>query len=455
MGSVLFTLSLVTMAVLHITSDMGQDEPLLRKLRTKPEAHGHKNQNEVDRRLVRETQEGRIKNQPQPVLKDEEENTTEGDDTGGDDTAGDDTEGDDTAGDDEAGDDEKEEKEAPQQRERFLQDPLKSGQIQPIRWKNDHTMVSVDALRIGLPPELRRELRAMMERSGVVDAARYRLFSDPLAPEAITLQNLPHRRGTGSSLFQVHRPGMYDMSDNTWFDPGNEATHEEELAALGRGNFDVVLDALGKFYGKTHLTVYGMGIFALSKCDAGAGIHRDAPGSGVINVLIAVELADGADPELIVASDDESRIGEMKYEYDVGLVIGGDVPHGTIEVDYREKKGVLRMVASVYIAEVTDDNIEDLMDESSSLFPLQGDVRWLEAQRGRHWGGGKNMAHDTGRKAFEYHDQDQEYCAEKASIGWCEDGTQAYDMFNECPKACNVYDPKFDIKSESVHSALK
>mmetsp|Transcript_19416 Transcript_19416/g.44226 ORF Transcript_19416/g.44226 Transcript_19416/m.44226 type:complete len:808 (-) Transcript_19416:260-2683(-) len=343
---------------------------------------------------------------------------------------------------------EEEEMHVSRQREKFLQNPLKPGQIQPIRWKNDRTMVSVDALRIGLPPELRKELRAFMESTGVVDAARDHLFSNPLESESITIRNLPHPDGKGSSLFQVHRPGMYHMSDNTWFDPGNEVTHEKELAALGRGHFDVILDALGNFYGKKSLTVYGVGIFALTQCNVGAGLHRDADGVGVYNILIAVELVDGADPELIVATDDESRIGELKYEYDVGVVIGGDILHGTIECDYRHKKGI-RMVASVYVAEVTDDNVEELMNESSSLFPLQHDVKWINAQRGRHWGNGKTIVNDTGREAFEYYDQDPEFCSQKAKMGWCLSGTQAYDMFEKCPKTCNIYDPKFDSKSNS------
>jgi len=337
--------------------------------------------------------------------------------------------------------------------ERFLQTPLKQDQIQPIRWENDRKMVSEHALRIGLPPELRKELKKFMEDYGIIDAARHYLFSEPLEANSDTFRELEHR-SKKSNLFQIHRPGMYDMSDNTWFDPGNEATHEEELAALRRGNFDLVLDAIGNFYGLKSLTVYGIGIFALSQCNVGAPLHRDGEGTDVINVLVAIELVDGADPELII-SDENGRFGEFKYEHDVGLVIGGDVLHGTIAHNYRESQG-MRLVASIYIADVTDRNVEAIMDENSSMFPLEGDIRWMNAQRGRHWGSGNTLANDKGRDSFEYDDSDNDYCQQKARNGWCTNSKYAREMFWKCPKSCNVYDPKFDLsgKNPDIASVL-
>jgi len=326
--------------------------------------------------------------------------------------------------------------------ERFARTPLAQGQIQPIRFESDQKMVSEHALRIGLPPELRVELKKFMEDYGIADAARRHLFSKPLDPESMTFQRLPHANSNMSSLFHIHRPGMYDMSDNTWFDPGNEVTHEEELAALGRGNFDAVLDALGKYYGLGNLTVYGMGIFALSMCAAGAPLHKDGEGTNLLNVLIGVELVDGADPEFVI-SDESGRLGEFKYEYDTGLVIGGDVLHGTISHDHRKSQG-MRLVASVYIAEITDKNIGVIMDESSSLFPVEGDIRWMDAQRGRHWGNGNSLANDRGRDYFKYEDVDSD-CKRLAEEGLCTNHEHASNMFALCPESCNVYDPRFNL----------
>jgi len=51
-------------------------------------------------------------------------------------------------------------------------------------------MVSEHALRIGLLPELRAELKKFMKDYGIVDAARRHLFSEPLYPESMTSQRL-------------------------------------------------------------------------------------------------------------------------------------------------------------------------------------------------------------------------------------------------------------------------
>ena len=100
-------------------------------------------------------------------------------------------------------------------------------------------MVYKHALQIGLLPDLRVELKKFTKDYGIADAARRHLFSKPLDPESITFQRLQHADGDALNLFHIYRPGMYDMSDNTWFDLGNEVTDEEELVALNQGNFDV------------------------------------------------------------------------------------------------------------------------------------------------------------------------------------------------------------------------
>jgi len=144
---------------------------------------------------------------------------------------------------------------------------------------------------------------------------------EPLDPESMTFQCLQHADGDASNLFHIHHPGMYDMSDNTWFNPGNKVTNEEELMALGQGNFDAVLDALGKYYILGNLTVYSMGIFTFFMCGARAPLHKDGEDTHLLNALIGVDLVDGADPEFII-SNESRRLGELKYEYDTVLVIG-------------------------------------------------------------------------------------------------------------------------------------
>jgi len=104
---------------------------------------------------------------------------------------------------------------------------------------------------------------------------------------------------------------MYNMFENTWFEPGNEMAHKEELVALGQGSFDVVLDNLGKYYGPGNLTVYGMGIFALHMYTARALLRKDGEGPHLLNVLIGVDLVNGTDQEFVI-SNESGRLGEFK-----------------------------------------------------------------------------------------------------------------------------------------------
>ena len=134
-----------------------------------------------------------------------------------------------------------------------------------------------------------------------------------------------------------------------WISPANEKTHEEYLKVLARGNFDLVLQAIGKYLGLESLAVYHLTFIGVSHSEKGF-IHRDThhTGASVYNVIIPLLLEDDALPELAMQDwDDESRYGTLKYQVGTAAMMGDDAMHGTQACDYREKKG-MRLAATVY-----------------------------------------------------------------------------------------------------------
>lgn len=133
-----------------------------------------------------------------------------------------------------------------------------------------------------------------------------------------------------------------------WISPANEKTHEEYLKVLGRGNFDLVLQSIGKYLGLESLAVYHLTFIGVSYSEKGF-IHRDThhTGASVYNVIIPLLLEDYALPELELQDWDESRHGTFKYQVGTAAMMGDDAMHGTQACDYREKKG-MRLAATVY-----------------------------------------------------------------------------------------------------------
>ena len=57
--------------------------------------------------------------------------------------------------------------------------------------------------------------------------------------------------------------------------------------------------------------------------------------------------------------------------------------HGTSACDYRNNKE-MRMVASVYVADVNDENIENVMNHYTQAYPPR-DINLLQSWKARHW----------------------------------------------------------------------
>ena len=312
--------------------------------------------------------------------------------------------------------------------------PLQPGQVEPVRWRRDNKAVCPYTLAVGLPPSLRETLLQFAEKRGLVDLFRKALYENPVEPEGLKIL---FNEDKDQGKWCIMRPQSYWNSNMHWIDAADEAAYEEGLAILAKGGFDTVLNAVGNYFDLDSLMIHTFRFMAVSQCSEGH-IHEDTSESGgkYFNVLIPLINADDADDELLAVDDeDEELIGTLKYEYDVGFLLGDDCFHATRPADYRAQKG-MRLTANIYFADVTEDNVEVVMgDDPMSIFPLPGHYEWFLTQRGRHWGGGNSLVNDSGRRPFVVEDEYDE-CKEWAEDGYCE--SDPFDTRLVCAKSCKL-----------------
>jgi hypothetical protein len=119
--------------------------------------------------------------------------------------------------------------------------------------------------------------------------------------------------------------------------------------------------------------------------------------------------------------EEDFVVGPVNLRPNVGLLVSGDTTHATTDFDFRGKRQ-LRVNMSVYIADLKDDKVADIVaQDGTAYFPPKGDREWIKTQKGRHWSkdGKKSMSHDTGRLPFTLKDE-YEQCPLWAQEGKCE-----------------------------------
>lgn len=320
----------------------------------------------------------------------------------------------------------------------FLTPPLKSGQAELLRWDDDHSIVQPYAARVGLPEKLLPTLIDYVDRMGLLDIMKNMLYDDPLPPDGdkwFTFQS-PYEEGPVKRNFtwNVERPAKKWKSDMHWFNVADELAHEDSLRALAKGGFDEVLNAIGEQFNLDSLHVDSMGFVAVTNCERGF-IHTDweEVDGRAFNFLIGIQSPAEAGPELVIESD---RKGEVYYESNAGVLVGDGTRHGTRECDHRESRGV-RITASIYLADLTEDNLKVAAGDTTSIFPPTGDEEWIWAQRGRHWSkdGKRSLVNDLGRKEINVED-DFKDCERRTKNGQCKGNTEER---SGCLKTCKVY----------------
>lgn len=313
---------------------------------------------------------------------------------------------------------------------------LKPGEIEPIRWRDDLSPVDGsdgESFVVGFPPELHEEFKKYVANSGMMKIAHQILYKErPLEQGDQRIYTLDD-----GEKWTAMVQGSWD-TDMVWLDPGDEACFESLLGILRRGNFDKVLEQVGKTFDLDGLMIQGVGAIFLTEYTKTENMHVDIPGSrgSFYNIIVPVHIPLD-DVAIFKLSDKEDDFqGKLKLDPNVGVVLGGESRHGTGECNYRERED-FRLSFAVYVADVNEDNLEMIASDSTSLWPTGGDTFFIESQKGRLWtrDGSRSLKNDKGRMPFDI----QDYLPECATMDKNLCMTDVQGMRLECPKTCELY----------------
>jgi len=260
----------------------------------------------------------------------------------------------------------------------------------PIRWAHDPApeVVTPWAFRVGLHSRVREVLLEYCNRMGITDILRH-----------VTVEGNGLEAGMETHMdvqgddWYLQRPEARWRSNLHWFSPGAGPAHEHYLQALSVAGFDEIVQGIGAYLGMEGLVAFHVTFIGVSFSTRGYLHHDVVETNGrVYNVIIPLILANETGPELDLCGwkpdlpeDDEynQRVGRYRYEYDVASMMGDGAIHATSACDYRNTKE-MRMAATVYIADVNDDNIEMVMNHYTQAYPPK-DIELLRSWKGRHW----------------------------------------------------------------------
>eukprot|EP00804_Cyclotella_cryptica_P007110 CCRYP_014535-RC/>CCRYP_014535-RC protein AED:0.02 eAED:0.02 QI:419/1/1/1/0.5/0.2/5/2947/346 len=280
------------------------------------------------------------------------------------------------------------------------------GKLSPITWQEDGSYVAPNAYRILLPSELTIAIKAFCDRIGLTDLARNFIMSQEnnIEPDGYRLFDL------GGITWFAQRPASTWSSDMHWvsncyllhvvsqlgvdcitssltkdvskISPANERGHEEYLSLLRENGFLSVLNSIGHQLDLDGLAAYHLTFIVVSHCEMGF-VHHDTTETGnkVFNVIIPLESVPNSPPELIISDSRDDSVGRLKYEDNIGVLIGDDVHHATSECDYRDYPGTMRLAATIYVPYINEENAETIaLTTLTQAFPPP-DKNWVFAQR--------------------------------------------------------------------------
>lgn len=271
-----------------------------------------------------------------------------------------------------------------------LEGNLQPAQIVPLRWAGNPTeAVDEYAHQVGLPEELTKSLLDYCNDMGITDTFKQLLVGNNNNNDGKPLQpgrskNVSFKSGWNKYNWYIQRPDSDWASNMHWISPSDKKSHNDYLKALSRGGFDQVLDAIGKTFGLEGLVAYQVTFIGVSHCELSHDHmdFEDTGGSG-FNVIIPLILADSYDePELDIHND--LVAGSYKYQLGVASMVGDDCHHATSPIDYRPQKE-MRMAATIYVADVDEDNVAQIMRDYTQKYPPKGDYDFLLSMAGSHW----------------------------------------------------------------------
>ncbi len=255
-----------------------------------------------------------------------------------------------------------------------------------------------------------------------------------------------------------------------WLNPATELSFEYYLSYLRRGNLDSILSAIGQQFQPTiqSLMMVGMEVTFLSYFDHDPEYHQiyqDLPSvaGSVYAINIPLHIPDVGGASTYIG---DREFGEpISHHYNRGVIRGSDTSHGTAECDYRPTEDV-RISLTLYVADLNDDNVADIVQENTALWPTEGDFEWYESQKERMWtrsqgvtgstskgslrGNERSLTNDLGRDRSYIVEDMRDDCESllnrdvSASAGtkttFCNDGrSSTMEQRLDCAKTCGIY----------------
>jgi hypothetical protein len=197
------------------------------------------------------------------------------------------------------------------------------------------------------------------------------------------------------------------------------------------------LDQVGKTFDLNGLMIQGVGAIFLSHYSKTNNMHVDIEGSrgSFYNIIVPVHIPEGHDATFCLSDREDSFQGILKLDPSFGVVLGGESSHGTGVCNYRRKEE-FRLSFAVYVADISEKNVELIASDSTSLWPTEGDTNWFQAQRGRLWtkDGSHSLKNDKGRRPMNVQDK-LEDCSQLKHK--CD--TDLLGIRLQCPKTCELY----------------
>lgn len=259
--------------------------------------------------------------------------------------------------------------------------PTQPGELQLVQFANDsHDVVDPYTFRVALDPHITDSLREFCTEMELL-----KIFENLMGPEMYYPGDSEEVRIKGKQWF-IQRPEAKWNSNAHWLNAMDETAHDHFLRVLGDGGFQSVLDAVGTKFDLDSLTVYSVGLFVVNQCQNGY-MHYDFENvdGKAFNILIPVNLPqDEPTSQILVASRNDPNVtAAIDYQYDVAVGVGDGTNHAAGDCDYSES-GEVRLMASLYIADVTDNNVENLIQHYTDPFP-PADTEFLLNWKGLHW----------------------------------------------------------------------
>lgn len=337
----------------------------------------------------------------------------------------------------------------------FVAQNLKEYEMAPLQWASSGNQVDKHARVVSLPPLLTDEIQNFCVDIGLDKLFQWAAHSDTLDIDH-TLITGPNDLKEGHK-WAVTRAGEDTSSSNLhWLDAIDETSYEATVDVLKRGNFDYVLNAIAAEFKPWGYMFAGLGFMVGTHSEASL-IHQSNSDAGknVLKLVFPIHMPKGNMAQMYVGNDDEKKVAPYALNYHQGLILSGDTIHGMADFDYR-REGNFQIFATIYIADIHDDNFDMISDDNTALFPMSGNRDWLLAQRGRFWGGayGGSFEFDSGRKPYEPNDE-LDNCSDLAERGLCLEPSESkndpglWDVRRFCSKSCGIF-----IENDTYYSKV-